>query len=134
MPVHEHRRKSADRLRVFSRSFAFAPLLLTKSLEWYNPDMQILTATRTKSGQFAPGSSGNPGERPKDEAHVAELARSYTSEAIDTLVELMRHGKDKRVRGTAAQALLDRGWGKPKLEVVNEGDSGYLEALQQANH
>jgi hypothetical protein len=62
------------------------------------------------------------------------LARSYTSEAIDTLVELMRHGKDKRVRGTAAQALLDRGWGKPKLEVVNEGDSGYLEALQQANH
>ena len=96
--------------------------------------MQLKMQKRTKSGQFAPGTSGNPGGRPKDEARVAELARSYTSEAIDALVELMRCGKDDRERGTAAQALLDRGWGKPKLEVVNEGDSGYLEALQQANH
>ncbi len=95
--------------------------------------MQIFTATRTKSGQFAPGSSGNPGGRPKDEARVAELARSHTIEAIDTLVELMRHGKDGRVRGTAAQALLDRGWGRPKVEVFTEAGGGYLEALRDAN-
>lgn len=85
------------------------------------------------SGQFAPGVSGNPGGRPKDEARVAELARSYTAEAIDTLVELMRHGKDDRVRGTAAQALLERGWGKPKVEVVTDAGGGYLQALQAAN-
>ena len=89
--------------------------------------------TRSNRGQFAPGTSGNPGGRPKDEARVAELARSYTSEAIDTLVDLMRNGRDERVRGTAAQALLDRGWGKPKLEVINEGGGGYLEALRNAN-
>ena len=88
---------------------------------------------RVNGGQFAPGSSGNPGGRPKDEARVAELARCHTIEAIDTLVELMRHGKDGRVRGTAAQALLDRGWGKPKVEVVSEAGGGYLEALQAAN-
>ena len=95
--------------------------------------MQLQMQKRNKSGQFAPGTSGNPGGRPKDEARVAELARSYTSEAIDTLVDLMRHGKDERVRGTAAQALLDRGWGKPKVEVVNEGGGGYLESLIDAN-
>ena len=95
--------------------------------------MQLQMQKRNKSGQFAPGTSGNPGGRPKDEARVAELARSYTSEAIDTLVELMRHGKEERVRGTAALALLDRGWGKPKVEVVNEGGGGYLEALRNAN-
>ena len=95
--------------------------------------MQTLTAWRTNSGQFAPGSSGNPGGRPKDEARVAELARSYTNEAIDALVELMRYGKDERVRGTAAQALLDRGWGKPKVEMVSEANGGYLEALQAAS-
>ena len=40
---------------------------------------------------------------------------------------LMRNGKDERVKGTAAQALLDRGWGKPRVEVVtNEHPSGTL--------
>ena len=43
---------------------------------------------------------------------VAELVRSYTSEAIDTLVELMRHGKNDRVRGTAVQALLGHAEGR----------------------
>ena len=46
-----------------------------------------------------------------DEHRVVELARSYTVEAMETLVELMRNGKDERVRGTATQALLGRGWG-----------------------
>ena len=65
------------------------------------------------------GQSGNAGGRPRDEHKVAELARSYTTEAIDTLVELMCHGRDDRVRGTAAQALLEHGWGKA------EGGSGH---------
>jgi hypothetical protein len=95
--------------------------------------MSAVCLNRKKSGQFAPGSSGNPGGRPKDEARVAELARSYTSEAVETLVYLMRHGKDERVRGTAAQALLDRGWGKPKVEVVADGAGSYIEALRLIN-
>ena len=45
----------------------------------------------------------------------------------------MRHGKDERVRGTAAQALLDRGWGKPKVEVVADGTGFYIEALRLIN-
>ena len=52
------------------------------------------------------------------EYKVAELARSFTAEAIDTFVELMRNGKDERVKGTAAQAPLDRGWRKPRVEFV----------------
>ena len=95
--------------------------------------MQLNIQKRNKSGQFIPGSSGNPGGRPKDQARVAELARSHTIEAIETLVELMRHGKDDRVRGTAAQALLDRGWGKPKVEVFAGAGGSYLEALRDAN-
>jgi len=86
------------------------------------------TGLRAANGRFSKGQSGNPGGRPRDEQKVAELARSYTKEAIDTLVDLMRNGKDERVRGTAAQALLDRGWGKPKLEVVSD-EAGYVQAL-----
>ena len=46
---------------------------------------------RDNSGKFIAGHSGNPGGRPKDEFKVAELARSYTLEAVETLVDLMRH-------------------------------------------
>ena len=90
---------------------------------------------RNHLGHFSPGHSGNPGGRPRDKHKLAELARSYTSEAVETLVELMRFGKDERVRGTAAQALLDRGWGKPKQEITGpeSGPEGYLALLQQVN-
>jgi hypothetical protein len=95
--------------------------------------MAITPQNRTSSGQFLPGQSGNQGGRPKDQHRVSESARSYTVEAIETLVDLMRHGKDERVRGTAAQALLDRGWGKAKVEVATSGEVGYLELRQAVN-
>ena len=43
------------------------------------------TKLRSANGQFPKGQSGNPGGRPRDEQKVAELARSYTREAIETL-------------------------------------------------
>ena len=92
--------------------------------------METSVECRKENGQFKRGFSGNPGGRPKDEYRVAELARSYTVEAVETLVDLMRHSRDDRVRGTASQALLDRGWGKAK--VANSGGETYIEALQAA--
>ena len=58
---------------------------------------------RDKSGRFLKGYSGNAGGRPRDEHNIAELARSYSTEAIETLVELMRGARDDRVRGTAPE-------------------------------
>ena len=94
--------------------------------------MESSVECRKENGQFKQGFSGNPGGRPKDEHKVAELARSYTLEAVETLVDLMRHSRDDRVRGTASQALLDRGWGKAKVEVATSGGETYIEALQAA--
>ena len=85
---------------------------------------------RDKSGRFAKGYSGNAGGRPKDEHNIAALARSYSTEAIETLVALMRNARDDRVRGTAAQALLDRGFGKPKVEIQNT-NADFRDALAQ---
>jgi hypothetical protein len=37
----------------------------------------------------------------------------------------MRHGKDERVCGTAAQAFIGRGWGKAKMEVIAGAEGSY---------
>ena len=42
----------------------------------------------------------------------------------------MRAGKNERVRGTATQALLDRGCGKPTVEVVTDEKQDYIAALK----
>jgi hypothetical protein len=76
------------------------------------------------------GHSGNAGGRPRKEHNIATLARSYLTEAIETLVELMRNARDDRVRGTAAEVLLDRGFGKPKIEIQHT-NADCRDALEQ---
>ena len=75
---------------------------------------------------WQPGQSGNPSGRPREVGHVKELARQYTEEAIRTLAELMRTGKPDRTRVAAAEALLDRAWGRPAQAITGE-DGGALE-------
>ena len=45
-------------------------------------------------------------------AEVRELARKHTKLAIDTLAEIARNSDKEAVRIAAANALLERGWGK----------------------
>lgn len=66
-------------------------------------------------------------------AALSELARQHTESAINTLVEVCN---DKRAphsaRVTAANGLLDRGYGKPAQAVQHEGSADkpvFVEAL-----
>ena len=98
--------------------------------------MQTVIRNRSASGQFTPGSSGNLGGRPKDVRLVADLTRSYTTEATETLVDLKRNATEYRVLGTAAQALLDRGWGKARQEIVQDiagPQESYLDVLKRVS-
>jgi hypothetical protein len=55
--------------------------------------------------------------------HLRELARSYTEEAVLTIVNIMRKSRDDRLRLDCANAILDRGFGKPREgEVVEQED------------
>lgn len=78
--------------------------------------------------KFKPGQSGNPGGRPKIIAEVKELAREYTDAAVKALADIVQNKKAApAARVAAAQALLDRGYGKPTQYV--EAKVGPLDGL-----
>ncbi|MCK1358937.1 hypothetical protein [Bradyrhizobium sp. 199] len=54
---------------------------------------------------------------------IKSLARTHTNLAMKTLVQIMRD-KDApaHARVLAANAILDRGWGKPLQPIVSEDD------------
>ena len=59
----------------------------------------------------------------KAPAEIRSLARSHTRTAINVLVGIMR-AKDATAaaRVSAANAILDRGWGKAPQAIENGGD------------
>jgi hypothetical protein len=74
---------------------------------------------------FKKGQSGNPGGRPKAVAEVQELARQHTTDAVETLVSIMTNPKSApAARVSAANALLDRGYGKPPQHQHITGADG----------
>jgi hypothetical protein len=105
---------------------------------------------RPRGRPFAKGQSGNPGGRPikprtieqrKLEHDVRIFARDCGAEAIDKLVELMRGVVTVEIDGkpvqmlvppmtqlAAANAVLDRGYGRPQQSVEITGqDSGPIQ-------
>ena len=81
---------------------------------------------------FQKGKSGNPGGRPRIVAEVRELARAHTGKAVETLVSIMTNPKSApAARVSAANALLDRGYGKPPQHVTGEGCPVFVARLPQ---
>jgi Family of unknown function (DUF5681) len=67
------------------------------------------------------GQSGNPNGRPKGD--VQALARQHTEAAIQALVDCL---DDPKLKVQAAIALLDRGWGRPAVEIVTPDDANSI--------
>jgi hypothetical protein len=68
---------------------------------------------------------------PKTLTEIRSIARSHTRTAINTLVGVMRSkNATHAARVSAANAILDRGWGKP-AQFLENGDDGALELIHR---
>lgn len=87
-----------------------------------NPKDAAENRKKPRGRPFQPGNCANPGGRPKlpeEVKHVRELARQYSNEAIAALADVMATGS-ATARVSAANALLERGWGKAEQVVENK--------------
>ena len=68
---------------------------------------------------------------PKSITEIRSLARSHTRTALNVLVGVMRNTKAAApARIAAANAILDRGWGKAP-QALESGDNGALELIHK---
>ncbi len=63
---------------------------------------------------------------------IRSLARAHTETAIRTLAGIMRQAKAPHAaRVAAAQAILDRGWGKPATVLVGDSEADPINVLNK---
>ena len=81
----------------------------------------------SKHGGFREGSGRPLGASSKAtqeaKARISDIAKEYSQDAIETLVDVMRNGNSDNARIAAATALLDRAYGKPSKEIVSDRPS-----------
>ena len=67
-----------------------------------------------RSGAGRP--TGSLNKTTSEQSHrLSELAKDYTHDALLTLVDVAKNGRSDAARVSAANALLDRGYGKPAV-------------------
>jgi len=62
--------------------------------------------------------------RPEQKKTLSDLAREHTADALNVLVLIATQGESEAARVSAANALLDRGYGKPQQSVEMSGPEG----------
>jgi hypothetical protein len=72
-----------------------------------------------REGAGRPSGSANKSS-PEQSQRLSELAKAFTEEVLQTLVDIARNGRTDAARVSAANALLDRAYGKPAVKEEKE--------------
>jgi hypothetical protein len=62
--------------------------------------------------------------------NLSELAREYTNDALDVLVGVMQSSQSDSARIAAANAILDRGYGRPTTAQVDNSTGHVITAFE----
>jgi hypothetical protein len=73
-------------------------------------------------GGKRPGSGRRRGARTKKTIEIQEAAKKYAGDALAALAEIVKDGTSEAARISAATALLDRGYGKPRQAIEHSGN------------
>ena len=84
-----------------------------------------------RRGGPRPGAGRPPGAPNKLTRPLKELAAQYTEDSIHTLVMLRDHAESEQVRLQAANALLNRGHGKPRQDIAFDDDRSIRVIVQR---
>lgn len=77
---------------------------------------------------FQPGQSGNPSGRPKKDPAIAAEAQKHAAEALAVFVANLTD-ENPTVRHRAAEAILDRAYGKPVQNIDADVRSTLTDAI-----
>ena len=73
-------------------------------------------------GGARPGAGRKPGQVSQAKRELAEMAKDHAAKALDVLVSVASNAKaPPAARVSAATAILDRGYGKPRQAVELDG-------------
>lgn len=65
--------------------------------------------------------AGRPaGAKTKVGAQLREAAQAFTDDALNTLAQIMRESESDAARVSAANSILDRGYGKPPQALTGD--------------
>lgn len=67
----------------------------------------------------------------KATASIKELARQYTTEALEALVGVLRDSETDAAKVSAAKEILDRGYGKATTVVAGDDEGGPIRAITE---
>lgn len=83
-------------------------------------------------GGARPGSGRKPTGIVEAQRSIMDKAKEHAETALATLVEIARHGDTAAARVSAANALLDRGYGKAPQAVEHSGEMTFTISSKDA--
>ncbi|PWL17405.1 hypothetical protein DKP76_11545 [Falsochrobactrum shanghaiense] len=79
-----------------------------------------------KHGGARPGAGRKKGKVGQAKRELAEMAKEHAEQALQVLVNIALSGESEAARVSAANAILDRGYGRPMQGIDHKSSDGSM--------